>query len=107
MKRSDKDASGAGVVPAGRIARAILLILGQRVLLDADLAELYEIETKALTRASSRSLDRFPADFMFRLTNHEVTNLRCQIGTSRSPLAAGIHFSLSSSSGFPCGGVRQ
>ena len=51
--------------------------------LDADLAILYEVETKTLNRAVHRNLDRFPDDFMFRLTKEELENLRCQFGTSR------------------------
>ena len=84
MKKSDKEARGAGVVPAERIARAILLIRGEKVLLDADLAGLYQVETAALKRAVRRNRERFPKDFMFQLTDQEVTNLRCQFGTSRS-----------------------
>ena len=51
-------------------------------MLDADLAVLYQVETKALNRAVRRHLDRFPDDFMFLLTKAELENLRCQIGTS-------------------------
>lgn len=50
-------------------------------MLDSDLAELYEIETKALNRAAKRNEDRFPEDFRFKLTREELENLRCQIGT--------------------------
>lgn len=61
-----------------RIERAILLIRGQKVLLDTDLAELYGATTKALNQAIKRNTDRFPSDFMFRLTKDEkrevVTN---------------------------------
>jgi hypothetical protein len=60
------------------------MIRGQKVLLDMDLAELYGVETGALTRAVRRNRDRFPADFMFQLNNQEVTNLKCQIGIPRS-----------------------
>jgi hypothetical protein len=52
------------------------------VILDEDLAELYGVETKQLIRSVKRNIDRFPADFMFQLTNQEFTILRCQIGTS-------------------------
>jgi hypothetical protein len=65
-----------------RVERSIRLIRGDKVILDEDLAELYGVETKQLIRAVKRNLDRFPADFMFQLTNHEFTILRCQIGTS-------------------------
>ena len=53
-------------------------------MLDQDLAELYGVETKILTRAVRRNEDRFPADFMFRLTADEFADLRCQIGTSNA-----------------------
>lgn len=61
----------------------ILMLRGQRVMLDADLAELYSVETKALNRAVKRNRDRFPQDFMFQLTREESELLRCQIGTSK------------------------
>ncbi len=51
-------------------------------MLDADLAQLYGVETKALNRAVKRNLDRFPADFMFELTPDEVKHLRYHPGTS-------------------------
>ena len=68
------------VVSLESIGRIITVIRGQKVLLDSDLAVLYEVETKALNRAVKRNTDRFPGDFMFRLTKEEF--LRCQIGTS-------------------------
>ena len=66
-----------------RIEQAIFLIRGQKVLLDADLAQLYGVETKILNKAVKRNLDRFPEDFMFQLTAEEAENLRFQIGTSK------------------------
>ena len=72
----------ASLIPAERIEQKILLIRGMKVLLDADLAELYCVETKVLTRAVRRNLDRFPADFLFQLTSEEFDNLRSQFGTS-------------------------
>src|SRR3989338_8890646 len=72
------------LMPTERIEQAIFLIRGQKVMLDADLAELYGVTTKAFNRAVKRNIERFPEDFMFPLTIQEVTNLRCQIGTSRS-----------------------
>jgi hypothetical protein len=69
-------------VPAERIERAILLIRGQKVMLDADLAEIYGVETKALNRAVKRNRERFPEDFMLQLTVQEASALRCQFGTS-------------------------
>ena len=70
------------VVPLHRITRAILLIRGQKVMLDKDLADLYGVGTKALNRAVRRNLDRFPEDFMFQLTAEEFANLRYRFGTS-------------------------
>ena len=70
-------------VPLERVERLILVIRGQRIMLDADLAELYGVETKALNRALARNQERFPEDFAFQLTEAEVLDLRCQFGTSR------------------------
>lgn len=64
------------------IAVKILLIRGKRVILDKDLAKLYEVETRQLTRQVRRNINRFPEDFMFQLTKEEVENLMCQFGTS-------------------------
>lgn len=69
-------------IPPERIERSILLIRGQKVMLDADLAELYGVETKFLNRAVRRNFSRFPHDFMFQLTPHESRNLRFHSGTS-------------------------
>jgi len=63
------------------IATKILEIRGKKVMLDRDLALLYGVETKQLTRQTRRNIDRFPEDFMFRLTKEEI--LKCQFGTSR------------------------
>ncbi|OGS35463.1 MAG: DNA-binding protein [Elusimicrobia bacterium RIFOXYB2_FULL_49_7] len=72
------------IVPHEGIEKRILLLRGQKVMLDRDLAELYEVETKALNQAVSRNLDRFPEDFMFRLTKQEFKDLRSQIVTSNN-----------------------
>ncbi len=66
------------------IEEMIYIIRGQKVMLDSDLAKLYEVETKALNRQVKRNLIRFPKDFMFQLTRAEFENLRCQNGTSSS-----------------------
>ncbi len=58
-------------------------IRGQRVMLDFDLAELYEVETKRLKEAVRRNIDRFPSDFMFELTKDEFASLRSQIASSK------------------------
>ena len=75
---------GKAVIPQERIERHILLIRGEKVMLDADLADLYGVETGALVRAVKRNADRFPGDFMFQLSRSEFDNLRCQIGISSS-----------------------
>ncbi len=64
------------LVPSEHIAHSILLLRGQKVLLDADLAELYGVPTKVLVQAVKRNLERFPDDFMFQLTNQKVNVLR-------------------------------
>ena len=78
-KKSKKD-----LIPVEAIARKILLVRGQKVMLDRDLAELYGVETKNLNKAVNRNIARFPKDFAFRLTSEELTNLRFQNGTSSS-----------------------
>lgn len=74
----------SAIQPALPVERRILLIRGERVLLDVDLAELYGVPTKALKQSVRRNLDRFPPDFMFQLTPAETTILRSQTVTSRS-----------------------
>ena len=69
-------------IPAIQIERYILLIRGEKVILDSDLATLYEVETKVLTQAVRRNIARFPADFMFQLTKEEFDHLRSQSVTS-------------------------
>ena len=59
-------------------------IRGLKVMLDSDLAELYEVEVKYLKRQVNRNIERFPKDFMFELTHEEYDSLRCQIGTLKS-----------------------
>src|SRR4030095_9447536 len=63
------------------IEQKIYELRGQKVMLDFDLAELYEVQTKVLNQAVRRNIDRFPSDFMFELTNQEVIALRSQIVT--------------------------
>jgi len=75
--------SNTALIPAERIERRILLLRGQKVLLDFHLAELYEVETKALNQAVKRNLERFPADFMFQLSGEETALiLRSQLATA-------------------------
>jgi ORF6N domain-containing protein len=74
--------STTNLIPIERIEKAIYLIRGEKVMLDRDLALLYDVETKVLNRAVKRNLQRFPSDFMFQRTADETEILRCQIGTS-------------------------
>jgi ORF6N domain len=69
------------IVSVERIEHAILVLRGHKVMLDTDLALLYDVEPKALNRAVKRNLDRFPVDFMFQLTAEEAKCLRYQSGT--------------------------
>ncbi len=71
------------LIPANLETR-IYSIRGQKVMLDSDLAELYGVETSALNRQVKRNIDRFPADFMMRLTESEFQALMCQIGISKN-----------------------
>jgi len=65
-----------------QIESRIFLIRGQKVMLDADLAELYEVETRRLNEQVRRNSERFPEDFMFQLTTEEFANLKSQFATS-------------------------
>ena len=64
------------------IRNLIYSIRGRQVMLDSDLASLYQVETKNLNKAVKRNIERFPVSFCFQLTEEEVENLRFQIGTS-------------------------
>ena len=75
-------AESRSLIPVERIEQSIRLIRGDKVMLDSDLASLYEVETKALVRAVKRNLDRFPEDFMFQLSQEEFDDLRRHFGTS-------------------------
>jgi phage regulator Rha-like protein len=70
------------LVPPERIERSILLIHSHKVMLDADLATLYGVETKQLIQAVKRNIFRFPSDFMFQLNKEEFENLRSHFGAS-------------------------
>jgi len=70
-------------IPLESIERKILFLRGQKVMLDEDLANLYGVSTKLFNQAVRRNIGRFPEDFMFQLTNQELTNLRLQSVTSR------------------------
>ena len=72
------------LIPAERIERSILLIRGQKVLLDSDLASLYGVTTKRLNEQAKRNSERFPVDFMFQLNGEEHEALRSQIATLKT-----------------------
>lgn len=74
----------ANSVQVDTIKSSIYEVRGQRVMLDSDLAELYEVEVSQLKRQVRRNIDRFPEDFMFELTREEYDSLRCQNGTIKS-----------------------
>lgn len=72
------------ILPVEAISQQIFLIRGLKVMLDSDLAELYQVSTKSLNQAVKRNLRRFPSDFMFELTKKEFEDLRSQFVTSSS-----------------------
>ena len=72
------------ISPHQRIEKSNFLVRGHKVMLNADLAELYQVPTKVLNQAVNRNKDRFPADFMFHLTPEEFAALRSQIVTLES-----------------------
>ncbi len=73
---------GISVVPDERVINKIYLIRGEKVMLDSDLAELYGVETRRLNEQVKRNIERFPPDFMFRLTSEEFIDLKSQIATT-------------------------
>ena len=83
-KKRPKSTVRNTMIPVERIEQCIFLMRGQKMLLDSDLALLYQVETKSLTRAVKRNIERFPDDFMFQLTDDEFADLRRQFGTSSS-----------------------
>jgi hypothetical protein len=82
VKKGASRRSAQLIVPAQAIERRIYVIRGLKVMLDSDLAELYQVETKNLNKAVKRNAGRFPADFMFQLSRGESESLRFQSGTS-------------------------
>ena len=78
------------IVPMDAIARKIYLIRGQKVMLDVDIAELYDVPTKRLNEQVKRNVDRFPSDFAFQLTAEEWRSLKIQKDElDRSQIATG------------------
>ncbi|MDD2914222.1 MAG: ORF6N domain-containing protein [Gallionella sp.] len=72
------------LIATGNIEAKILPLRGQKVMLDADLAELYGVETRAFNQAVKRNAERFPEDFMFQLTLEEYASLRSQFVTLKT-----------------------
>lgn len=72
------------MLPVEQVEGVILLVRSQKVILDADLAELYGVNTKRLNEQVKRNRDRFPEDFMFQLTKNESENLKSHFATSSS-----------------------
>ncbi|MEE3472861.1 MAG: ORF6N domain-containing protein [Butyrivibrio hungatei] len=72
----------SGTIENKRIGSLVYIIRGKQVMVDSDLAMLYQVETKNLNKAASRNTDRFPEDFRFKLTKEEFDGLKFQSGTS-------------------------
>jgi hypothetical protein len=72
------------IVPTAAINQKIFFVRGTRVMLDADLAQLYGVATKNLNKAVKRNASRFPSDFMFQLSSKDLQSLRFQTGTSKT-----------------------
>jgi hypothetical protein len=87
---AQKKSAGEQLLPVEVIERRILLIRGHKVMLDSHLAELYQVPTKRLNEAVKRNLDRFPADFRFRLNKEELENWRSQFATSNPAAQMGL-----------------
>ena len=79
-----KSIRGELIVSAETIENKIFFIKGKKVIIDRDLAKLYDVETKALNQAVKRNSERFPEDFMFQLSGQEFVNWKSQIVTSNS-----------------------
>lgn len=80
MEQKKSESGGLPLLSTGFIERRIYLIRKQKVILDSDLAELYGVTTSNLNKAVTRNAERFPEDFMLRLTREEYNTLRFQIG---------------------------
>jgi ORF6N domain len=87
-KKTAKKKSASKLTPAAlipeQLAPLVVRLRRENVILDSDIAELYGVETKRLNEAVRRNIERFPADFMFQLTEEEIENLRSQSATSSS-----------------------
>ena len=79
------------MIPVERIKQSIVLIRGQKVMLDRDLANLYEVETRVLNQAVGRNIKRFPEDFMFALTRDEIMRISQIVTSSDIKYAKQVH----------------
>lgn len=79
MRKQSEENKENKLLKVPSIDHAIYIIRGEKVMLDEDLARIYNVETRILNQAISRNKERFPEDFMFRLTLEEYTSLRSQI----------------------------
>jgi hypothetical protein len=77
-------AKSKDLIPEKRILKIIMVIRGENVILDSDLAKLYDVETRRLNEQVRRNIEKFPDDFVFQLTKEEFENLKSQIATSSS-----------------------
>jgi hypothetical protein len=77
MPKKTKD-----LISEKRILKIIMVVRGEKVILDSDLAKLYGVETRRLNEQVRRNIEKFPDDFMFQLTKEEFENLKSQIATS-------------------------
>src|SRR5208337_5141012 len=84
MARKKTTNPSTALIPAERIERSILLTRGEKVLLDRDLADLYQVETRVLIQAVKRNIGRFAADFMFQLSTNELERWRSQFVMSKA-----------------------
>jgi len=89
----EKMSKERSLIPLERIERSILLIRGQKVMLDRDLAQLYGVETRALNQAVRRNIERFPEDFMFRLTREDILRISQFVTSSAHPGIETLKFS--------------
>ena len=78
-------------IPVDRIKQSIVLIRGQKVMLDRDLANLYKVETRVLNQAVGRNIKRFPEDFMFALTRDEIMRISQIVTSSDIKYAKRVH----------------
>ena len=90
MARKKTTNPSTALIPAERIESSILLIRGEKVLLDRDLADLYQVETRVLIQAVKRNIGRFPTDFMFQLSTKELERWRSQFVMSNPAAKMGL-----------------